>query len=151
MATLLALGLGVHFCADQDRGAARLTHAFDHLEAARRAQAPARLAALQAAETALRRGIGAIAMEPLALIGLSLIDPMKTQLGLPARAPPDLSGLSERAALEHCHGLLRRGYPELALAWLDRLRRAHTPHESMQQIQIFAEMWRTARLRADGR
>ena len=151
VASLIAFAVGVHLCAEPHGGRTHLIEAFAHLEAARRAEAVGRGAALDAAETALRRGIGALRVEPLALIGLSLIDPMRTQLGMPAPASPELTGLSERTALDHSHALLRRGRPDLALAWLDRLRRARVPHESLQQIQVFAEMWQSARMRADGR
>jgi len=150
VSALLALGVGVRFWASGDEGHARLAEAFEHLEAARSAPAANRSIALRHAEAVFRRGIGALRVEPLALIGLSLIDPMHSQLGLSPPQPPALTSLSDGEPLAYTHGLLRRGHPDLALAWLDRLRQARQPHESLQQLQLFAEMWRTARLRAEG-
>jgi len=142
---VLVLVLGVRYWASSGDDAARLAPAFEHLEAASTADVADRAAHLEDAEVAFRRGIGAVFVQPLALIGLSLIEPMRTELGRPVPAAPDMEGLSDRAALEHTHQLLRRGHPEHALTWLDRLRRARQPDESLQRIQIFAEMWRAAR------
>ena len=145
---LLGLTLSVHLLRQKETNGAVPAIAFDHLVRAADLQGELRQAALADAEVAFRRGVGSVWIEPLALIGLSLVIAMPTELGRPvAPEPAELSG-DERAALAHGRSLLERGHPRAALAWITRARTRHPTSEPMQQLQMFADLWVAARHRA---
>ena len=96
------------------------------------------------AETAFRRGIGSLWIDPLALIGLSMVDAMGTELGQPIAPEPAPEQRSDRVALAYARGLLERGHPGAALSWIGRARVQHPNSEPLQQLQLFAELWVSA-------
>ena len=118
--------------------------AFEHLVRAQAASGRDRTAALLDAEAAFRRGIGSLWIDPLALIGLALVDAMGTELGRPLPPEPAPSRRDDGAALAHARILLQRGYPQQAGTWLARARFRHPQSEPLQQLQVFGELWLSA-------
>ena len=127
-----------------------LSEAFEHLVQATASQGTDRAAALTAAETSFRRGIGSMWVDPLALIGLSMVDAMATQLGQPMPPEPAHDQRGDRIALAHGKMLLERGHLVAALKWLGRARVRYPTSEPLQQLQLFAELWASAHLQAKG-
>lgn len=152
---------GVHVFRGGRNSSAHLQTGFAHLAAAAAAETE-RQPHLDRAERSFRGAIGAVSVDPLALIALSLLPDMARELGRPAPASPDLDGLTERAALDHARVLLRRGYPTLTLRWLAQVRRGVSEggpgastsagpepglarSENLARVQLFAELWTRAR------
>lgn len=120
------------------------SQAFEHLVRAQSCTGQQRAAALMAAESAFRRGIGSLWIDPLALIGLAMVDAMATELGRPLPAEPAPEQHDDGVALAHARTLLQRGYPQQALTWLARARFRQPKSEPLQQLQVFAELWLSA-------
>ncbi|GEM_PF-2847039 len=126
---------------DRRRSPTQLAPAFDALAAVvddpvHRAEHKA------AAERFFRRGVGSFSVDPMALIGLAILEHFGRK---PPPSSPDPAALGERGVVDHIRLLLEAGRPDRALAYAQRAREAIGRTDALGQIQVFAELWQEAR------
>jgi len=98
---------------------------------------------LPAAESAFSRGLGSLSPDPLAMLGVAVIDDMARFAGKPLPAEP-AGALDERGVIAHARVLLAHRRPDLALAFAARAGAHLGRKESLAVVQLFAELWLAA-------
>lgn len=121
-----------------------LDQAFAELAAAVDGPPVERPAHLQQAEATFARAAGTLSIDPLAVVGLGLLDGMAARLGQAQPPAPVPAGLE--VARGHAIALLQRGHTQAALAWLARPE--NRPHQAdLTALRQFAQAWELARRR----
>jgi len=138
---------GLQFWRDRSRGEVALAAGFAELAAAIDAPVAERRAHLDRAEATFARATGAVTLEPLALIGLGLCEPLAAAAG--RTPPPPPVAPDDDTARRYGRSLLEHGRPDLLLRW------AASPVARGRQAALaplvrFAAAWQGARKQAPG-
>lgn len=131
--TLVAI---LHFRRQQDRQDSRAA-AFESLATGDFA----------AAERSFSRAFGDLQPDPLAVLGLSVLQQMRDRKGRAVPTAPTLEDLDEALAVHHTNRLLAHALPERAGTFADRALRAIGKSDQLTRLRWFASAWTAARKR----
>ena len=140
--TVLMAGLAVLRARHHDSDT--LTTALQQLTQAAQATPPARRAHLDLAQAAFAHAAGTYAVDPLALIGLSLLEPLGIHADEPA-PPEPAQPLSDAQIDAYVRALLARAKSREALAFLTGAAKVRALSPGPSALLRFAARWEAVR------